>query len=735
MGLDLKISLYLSKLSRFPLVQIAASILNRLGQGDALAFIGIFLVLAGILFKKTKWVKSGGVGILVIAFSGIFVQALKHLIGRARPGMHLGDLYFIGPNLLPNGYDSFPSGHTISSFTAAAFFSSLYPELKFPLYIVAASIALIGRVVMGHHFLTDVLAGTVLGILIGLWSGKKFKNWIERSDSPAPVVKSPEVKWNVPKLKDLLIVGAFSGIILFTGLSASALWDRDETEYAQAVLEMQQKGEWLIPTLKGQPFVEKPILLYWLVRVSYLVFGVNEFSARLPSAIFGVLTCLATYLLGTTLFGAQAGLLAGCILPTSFLFVGGFRMLLTDPFFVFFTVLSFWFYAKSLERDEPKVVNLAAAYFAIGWAVLAKGPIGFFPVPVFIFFEWMTQKPTGSRRWLKNGFKHLCLVAVSMLVALPWFWYSFSVQKDATSTFFLYNNLFRFLQGTEGHTGPMFYYVLVLALGFYPWSFFLIPFFKKEWEQDRSNETLLLLHWFLFLFLFFSICANKLPHYLLPALPPLACLLGKSWKDQIESEGAGDVSSFEGPMIATIFTSVLLVLTPLSLYAFRPTYASGRLVFPFGLFLVFACVAFRFIKTSEWQKSFATLCLGSLVLFWSFSIGALPWIENFRVMKPIALALKKNLSSDSKIYGYFVSEPSLIFYGGRLFPHVENGTIQDLLNQPGQVFVITKESILNRETIQVPYRVVEQREGFAENEGETTLVLLTNSGVPIQTTP
>ncbi len=177
--MDSRLLEFISPLSENSILIALGDALNRLGKGDSLAFIFIILVLWGYVRGEARRLRVGGAGILVVTLSGIGVQSLKHLIGRARPGEHLGDFHFVGPNLHANGFDSFPSGHAMSSFAAAAFLSRFYPNLAWLFYSVAAAICLIGRVLFQHHFLTDVIAGGALGIFLGLYCAKKFKPWID----------------------------------------------------------------------------------------------------------------------------------------------------------------------------------------------------------------------------------------------------------------------------------------------------------------------------------------------------------------------------------------------------------------------------------------------------------------------------------------------------------------------------------------------------------------------------
>src|SRR5579871_1354946 len=113
---------------------------------------------------------------------------------------------------------------------------------------------------------------------------------------------------------------AVACLVCLVNLGAPGLWDIDEGHNAEAAREMLVTGDWLVPTFNFQLRSDKPALLYWLQLGAYRLFGVNEFAARLPSAVAGMLTILLTYELGRRLFRASTGLLAGLVLASSALF-------------------------------------------------------------------------------------------------------------------------------------------------------------------------------------------------------------------------------------------------------------------------------------------------------------------------------------------------------------------------------------------------------------------------------
>src|SRR5688572_29891695 len=121
-------------------------------------------------------------------------------------------------------------------------------------------------------------------------------------------------------LRHQLLIVAVAVPVLFFNLGAARLWDRDEPRNAQCVVEMLQRHDWIVPTFNGELRTHKPVLTYWLMMSSYVVFGVSEFAARFWSTALGVGTILCTYHLGRRLFNPTAGLWAALALTPALMF-------------------------------------------------------------------------------------------------------------------------------------------------------------------------------------------------------------------------------------------------------------------------------------------------------------------------------------------------------------------------------------------------------------------------------
>jgi 4-amino-4-deoxy-L-arabinose transferase-like glycosyltransferase len=147
-----------------------------------------------------------------------------------------------------------------------------------------------------------------------------------------------------PRAQPLILL-LLCAVLFFYGLGSVGLTDRDEGSNAEAAREMLQSGDWVTPTLNGAPRFAKPAFIYWLISGFYRVFGVSEFTARLPSAVFGTGLILMQYFFAKRFLGSVIGFRAAAmlLLNLEILVIG--RMVLTDMVLIFFTTLSiFSFY-------------------------------------------------------------------------------------------------------------------------------------------------------------------------------------------------------------------------------------------------------------------------------------------------------------------------------------------------------------------------------------------------------
>ena len=217
------------------------------------------------------------------------------------------------------------------------------------------------------------------------------------------------------RIKEVSLIAAVASVIFFTNLGAAKLWDRDEPRNAGCAREMMQRGDFITPMFNNELRDAKPVLQYWFIISAYLLFGVNEFSARFWSAVLGVGTVLLTYFIGQRLFSRQIGVLAAVVLSTSFMFCVASRAATPDSFLIFFSTAALAIFVGSTfpkklifdnqDSDEetkevseenpskernrmfgefasnpvqlfPNALPATLMYGVMSIGVLAKGPIG-----------------------------------------------------------------------------------------------------------------------------------------------------------------------------------------------------------------------------------------------------------------------------------------------------------------------------------------------------------------------
>jgi 4-amino-4-deoxy-L-arabinose transferase-like glycosyltransferase len=334
--------------------------------------------------------------------------------------------------------------------------------------------------------------------------------------------------------QDLAVLAIVFGTIIFEFLGRYPLLEPDEGRYSEIPREMLERGDFITPMLNYVKYFEKPPLLYWLNASSFAVFGQNEFAARLPCALCGLLTVLFIYWLGRKLFDRQTGIYAAVIIGSCLGFIPQARINLTDMPLTFFLTVSLGCFIVAVKGDTgDKKRHYYFAYAAAALAVLAKGLIGIL-FPCAIIFLYMLCR----KRW--GVLKEMRLVsglALFLAVAAPWFILVSIKNPEFARFFFIHEHFERFLTKVHGRYQPVWFFIPVLAGTMLPWALFVPAALRDTWKKRRGDdgETLAYLAiWALFIFLFFSKSNSKLVPYILPVVPPLALMIAAAFREKLE---------------------------------------------------------------------------------------------------------------------------------------------------------------------------------------------------------
>lgn len=353
-----------------------------------------------------------------------------------------------------------------------------------------------------------------------------------------------------PPVQAAIVVVA-AALALLPNLGGPPLWDDDEPKNAACTLAMLAADDWVVPRFNGALRSDKPPLVNWLQMVGYAVLGQNESGARIASAVLTVGTSLLTAATAATLFpslplvGLWAGLAMGTCVWTG---VAG-RAATPDAGLCFFTTLALALMARfGIRRDgheSNQITGLTVPAAALvgatlGAAVLAKGPVGLvLPLAAFLTWAWWQALATAdaSRGWFTRAASGVATAIATMrpftittsavAVAAPW--YALVWQRTDgqwVRDFLFVHNVQRFSGPLEGHGGPPFYYLVVLAVGFFPWSIVAALTLADAWSS-LARPTLapglrLLAAWAGVWLGCFTLAGTKLPGYVWPAYPALA---------------------------------------------------------------------------------------------------------------------------------------------------------------------------------------------------------------------
>jgi hypothetical protein len=327
-----------------------------------------------------------------------------------------------------------------------------------------------------------------------------------------------------PGIGWIIFLILFCAFVLFAALGSAALFEPDEGRNAEVGREILLLKDWVTPHYDFIPRLDKPISFFWLVALSYKFFGISEWSARLPSAL-AALGCLSlAYGFARSLFGPWAGLWSALILVTSVEFFGLSHVVILDMTLTFFMTLAlccFFLGQLAVDRGKKRAFFLLM-YPAIGAATLVKGPIGFLLPAMVIFFYLLL-----SRRWTVIREMEIALgIPLFLLTMAPWYALAELRNPGYLHHFLSEENVARFTTTQFKRTGPWYYFIGVLAGGFFPWTVFFPTLIVGLWKRSLKDEHLFLILWIALPLLFFSVSSSKLPHYILPIYPPLAIIVG-----------------------------------------------------------------------------------------------------------------------------------------------------------------------------------------------------------------
>lgn len=520
-----------------------------------------------------------------------------------------------------------------------------------------------------------------------------------------------------PALKLLLVAVPF-----FLNLGGSALWDSSEAFYGETAREMLERSDYVLPTFNYELRTQKPPLTYWCVAASYRLFGISEFSTRLPSALAACLLFAALVWLLRPSASAGSGvgpegavdkvaagpwsvvLLAVSILATTPRFFIVARRLPIDCFLtVFLSIGLILLYRGLCGSAAETLADEAAAgssphrqwYWAgagifLGFAFLTKGPIA--PLLAALIcgvFAWIEK--------LRPKWTSLLLLAAAFLATtVPYYWILFDRGgKEILYNFLVEENLGRYTILDFGPLRGVVYYLRVLLIDAFPWSWFLPAalWLSGSWQPTERRLMRFCWIWFGVVVLFFSFSKNKQEYYILPAYVAMAIVLGHFFPALQLRQAAGRVMRATTLALAAALIAVGGILLWLTRFLPIETPSFGILI----LLGVGAVVLVLFSSRQRPQVAAGLLAASLLGVVALVCVRLLPALESVRPTRRLTAELARRWRPGDRAGYYRYTSPSMSFYlRSRILEFYHLDRIQTELEHSGRCFFLLRSDEFDR---------------------------------------
>ena len=306
-------------------------------------------------------------------------------------------------------------------------------------------------------------------------------------------------------------VALVAAILFIPFLGNVHLFDWDEINFAESAREMIASGNYFSVQINFTRFTEKPPLFFWMQVLSMKVFGVNEFSARFPNAICGIVTLVVLFRIGKQIFNEQFARIWVMVYLGTFVTFLYFKSGIIDPWFnlfIFLAIYHFYSLTTMLQVDRMKHLVLTGVF--LGLAVLTKGPVAI----LIALLTYVVVVVLNRFRFFINGKEFIAIFLTTLLVCFAWFGVDLIQNGPSFLIEFLQRQIAIFSTNDADHGEPFFYHWWVLLLGCFPASIF---FMKGMFIQMERNEQKMFKQWMGILFwvtlLLFSIVKTKIVHY------------------------------------------------------------------------------------------------------------------------------------------------------------------------------------------------------------------------------
>lgn len=448
-------------------------------------------------------------------------------------------------------------------------------------------------------------------------------------------------------------------------LAHRPLFNPDEGRYAEIPREMLTDGDWVIPHLDGLAYIEKPPLQYWATALSYRLFGVGVFAARLYPALCALGVIAVVGFLASRLWGRDTAWRATAIVASLTLFTVLGQLLTLDMSLTFFMTLALAGFL--LAQRSASARWMVVAWLATAAGVLTKGLVAAaIPAAVLLIHTLMTRDTAPWRRLqLATG------LPLFLAITVPWHWLAAQRLSDFVQFFFVHEHLARYLTPSADRQEAWWFFAVVFAAGSLPWTIPALRAIATGWRARAAagefNHALFIWLWVVFILGFFSLSDSKLVPYILPALPAAALLVATQPPLALQRDLA--LSALLALLVAAALGVACMTLPSWLPASPRSPYFL-QLVRPLASVVVVLAGSALFVLVRRRMRAEDSATVGTVVLGAGWCVGILLLMRAAAIVAPIysGADLAAALPSDAThapLYSVATYDQTLTFYLAR----------------------------------------------------------------------
>ncbi|RLD68225.1 MAG: glycosyl transferase [Bacteroidetes bacterium] len=528
------------------------------------------------------------------------------------------------------------------------------------------------------------------------------------------------------------IIALIAALLFIPFIGNVHLFDWDEINFAESAREMIVSGDYLNVQINFIPFWEKPPLFIWIQVLSMKVFGINEFAARFPNAIIGIVTLLIIYNIGKRIYNIKFGVIWVVVYAASILPHFYFKSGIIDPLFNLFIFLGIYYFSLFDNKEGSKpLLNVILSATFIGLGILTKGPVAF-----LLFFLTALIYLIASKSYKKFLQLKVILVYAITVAFVGGFWFILQILSGNFNIIvdFIEYQIHLFSEEGAGHGGFFLYHFVVLFIGVFPASIFALKSFRKY--NEESSEQKSFKRWMIILFwvvlILFTIVSTKIVHYSSMCYFPLTFLASYIIFKIIEHKQKFDLwMQITTGFLAIILGSTVIALQYIVKYKdiiiasdlIKDDFAVGNLQanvywsgyeFLIGVMLIIGVISsIIFFKTAK--KQIIGIFLSSLLFTILSMIIIVPRIEQYS--QNAAIGFFKEIAKEdcyTDTYGY--KSYANYFYFNKQIPENPNALNKNWLLKGDidkTVYIVCKNTAAKNFEKEYPaFTKIEEKNGF-----------------------